>query len=165
MKFFLDTADVDEIRQWSQTGLLDGVTTNPSLVAKTGRDFIEVLQEICAIVPGPVSAEVTATDADTMIAEGRKLRELAGTIARRLAVLADVLDGDLERVQRVVRLGVFVASAPSFTDQPRVANGASELLQKVLGENGRHARAAVGAVSLPMGAPVEVEMTVAVAAG
>jgi enamine deaminase RidA (YjgF/YER057c/UK114 family) len=82
-----------------------------------------------------------------------------------LAVLADVLDGDLERVQRVVRLGVFVASAPSFTDQPRVANGASELLQKVLGENGRHARAAVGAVSLPMGAPVEVEMTVAVAAG
>ena len=60
MKFFADTADVDEIRDLAETGLIDGVTTNPSLVAKTGRDFIEVLTEICGLVSGPVSAEVTA---------------------------------------------------------------------------------------------------------
>ena len=60
MKFFVDTADINEIRDLALTGLLDGVTTNPSLVAKSGRDFFEVLKEICAIVPGPVSAEVPA---------------------------------------------------------------------------------------------------------
>ncbi len=81
MKFFIDTADTDEIRELATTGLLDGVTTNPSLVAKTGRDFFAVLDEICALVAGPVSAEVTATDTDIMIAEGRKLRELADNIA------------------------------------------------------------------------------------
>ena len=62
MKFFLDTADVDEIREWSQTGLLDGVTTNPSLILKSGRDIKEVLAEICDIVDGDVSGEVAATD-------------------------------------------------------------------------------------------------------
>jgi transaldolase len=81
VKFFIDTADTDEIRELATTGLLDGVTTNPSLVAKTGRDFFAVLDEICALVAGPVSAEVTATDTDIMIAEGRKLRELADNIA------------------------------------------------------------------------------------
>ena len=75
-----------------------------------------------------------------------------------LAVLADQLDGDLDRVERIVRLGVFVASDPSFGEQPAVANGASELMLEVFGEAGRHARAAVGAPSLPLGATVEVEM-------
>lgn len=79
-----------------------------------------------------------------------------------LAVVADMI-GDLELVRRIVRVGVFVASDAGFTDQPRVANGASELLEAIFGERGRHARAAVGSVALPLGATVEVEMIVEVA--
>ena len=75
MKFFVDTADVEEIRELAASGLLDGVTTNPSLVAKTGRGFFEVLEEICGLVEGPVSAEVAATTYDRMLAEGRRLAE------------------------------------------------------------------------------------------
>ncbi len=75
-----------------------------------------------------------------------------------LAVLADALEGDLGRLERIVRLGVFVQSDPGFTDQPKVANGASELLVELFGDTGRHARAAVGSVALPLGATVEVEM-------
>ncbi len=81
MKFFVDTADVDEIKRLNDTGLVDGVTTNPSLVAKSGRDFIDVVREICALVDGPVSAEVTATEADRMIEEGRKLAKIADNVA------------------------------------------------------------------------------------
>jgi enamine deaminase RidA (YjgF/YER057c/UK114 family) len=80
-----------------------------------------------------------------------------------LAVLADHLGGDLDRVQRIVRLGVFVASDAGFHDQPTVANGASELMQAVFGDAGLHARAAVGSVSLPLGASVEVELVAEVA--
>jgi enamine deaminase RidA (YjgF/YER057c/UK114 family) len=79
-----------------------------------------------------------------------------------LAVLSAALEGDLDRVTRIVRLGVFVCSDPGFTEQPKVANGASTLLQEVFGERGRHARAAVGSVALPLGAAVEVEMLVEV---
>lgn len=81
MKFFVDTADVAEIKRLNDTGLVDGVTTNPSLIAKSGRDFIDVVKEICALVDGPVSAEVTATDADGMIQEGRKLAKVANNVA------------------------------------------------------------------------------------
>jgi len=81
MKFFIDTADLAEIRDLAATGLVDGVTTNPSLVAKTGRNFIEVVREICQVVPGPVSAEVTATETAAMLAEGRKLAALAPNVA------------------------------------------------------------------------------------
>lgn len=81
MKFFVDTADVAEIKRLNDTGLVDGVTTNPSLIAKSGRDFIDVVKEICALVDGPVSAEVTATDADGMIEEGRKLAKIAKNVA------------------------------------------------------------------------------------
>lgn len=81
MKFFVDTADVAEIRSLAEAGLVDGVTTNPSLVAKSGRDFKEVIAEICALTPGPVSAEVTATDATGMIAEGKALRAIAQNVA------------------------------------------------------------------------------------
>jgi transaldolase len=91
MKFFIDTADVDEIRDLAATGLVDGVTTNPSLVAKTGRDFFDVLEEICALVPGPVSAEVAATDLDTMLAEGRALAEVADNIAVKVPLTPDGL--------------------------------------------------------------------------
>ena len=81
MKFFVDTADTTEIRELADSGLLDGVTTNPSLVAKTGRDFFEVIREICDLVDGPVSAEVTATEFDDMVAEGRKLADIADNLA------------------------------------------------------------------------------------
>ena len=87
MKFFVDTADTAEIKSLAASGLLDGVTTNPSLVAKTGRKFLDVLAEICAVVPGPVSAEVAATDYDGMMAEARVLR--AGRQERRRQGAAD----------------------------------------------------------------------------
>ena len=80
MKFFVDTADVAEIRELAATGLLDGVTTNPSLIAKSGRDFKEVIAEICAIVDGPVSAEVAALDAEGMLKEGRALAKIAKNV-------------------------------------------------------------------------------------
>ncbi len=81
MKFFIDTADLDEIRDLAATGLVDGVTTNPSLVAKTGRDFLDVVKEICKVVDGPVSAECVATDFETMLKEGEKLAKIADNIA------------------------------------------------------------------------------------
>ena len=73
MKFFVDTADIKDIKELNDLGLLDGVTTNPSLIAKSGRDFKEVIAEICSIVPGPVSAEVASTEYAGMIAEGERL--------------------------------------------------------------------------------------------
>ena len=91
MKFFVDTADVAEIRELAATGLLDGVTTNPSLVAKSGRSFFEVLKEICALVDGPVSAEVTATSYDRMLAEGRRLADLAPNVCVKLPLIWDGL--------------------------------------------------------------------------
>jgi transaldolase len=81
MKFFVDTAEVSDIRSLAEAGLVDGVTTNPSLIAKSGRPMKEVIAEICAITPGPVSAEVTATDFETMLAEGRYLRGIAANVA------------------------------------------------------------------------------------
>ncbi|MCB9995078.1 MAG: fructose-6-phosphate aldolase [Rhodospirillales bacterium] len=81
MKFFVDTANIDDIRDLAATGLLDGVTTNPSLVMKSGKDFIPLIEEICGVVNGPVSAEVAATDYDTMIQEGKKLAKIAKNIA------------------------------------------------------------------------------------
>ena len=91
MKFFVDTANVNEIIDLAATGLLDGVTTNPSLIAKTGRHFLEVVREICDIVDGPVSAEVAAIDHETMLAEGRKLREIADNIAVKVPLTPDGL--------------------------------------------------------------------------
>lgn len=91
MKFFLDTADVAEIQDLAATGMVNGVTTNPSLVAKTGRSFFEVLQEICEIVPGPVSAEVAATDFDTMLAEGRRLADVAENVVIKVPLTPDGL--------------------------------------------------------------------------
>ena len=104
MKFFVDTADVNEIRDLAESGLVDGVTTNPSLIARTGRKFLEVVREICDLVDGPVSAEVAATDHETMVREGRKLAQLAGNIAVKVPLTPDglktcrVLAGDGARV-------------------------------------------------------------------
>jgi transaldolase len=81
MKFFVDTAEISEIKELHALGMVDGVTTNPSLIAKSGRDILEVTKEICDIVSGPVSAEVVALDADQMLAEGRKLAKIADNIA------------------------------------------------------------------------------------
>ncbi|MBP0481628.1 fructose-6-phosphate aldolase [Sagittula salina] len=91
MKFFVDTAEIDAIRELNDLGMVDGVTTNPSLIKKSGRDILEVTKEICSIVSGPVSAEVTAIDADQMITEGRKLREIADNIAVKVPLTWDGL--------------------------------------------------------------------------
>lgn len=84
MKFFVDTAVVSEIAELNDYGLLDGVTTNPSLIAKSGRDFKEVIAEICALVEGPVSAEVAALDYDGMVAEGEHLAKIAKNVVIKL---------------------------------------------------------------------------------
>ena len=91
MKFFADTADTGEIRDLAATGLLDGVTTNPSLVARTGKDFFDVLEAICALVEGPVSAEVTATDAAGMVAQGRRLAGVADNVVVKVPLTWDGL--------------------------------------------------------------------------
>jgi transaldolase len=91
MKFFVDTADTAEIRDLAETGLLDGVTTNPSLVHKAGRDFMEVVGEICSIVSGPVSAEVVALDHDGMMREAEVLRKVADNIAIKVPLTVDGL--------------------------------------------------------------------------
>jgi transaldolase len=91
MKFFLDTADVNEIRELAATGLVDGVTTNPSLILKSGRNIAEVTKEICDIVPGPVSAEVTATDYAEMLREGKALAKIASNICIKLPLTMDGL--------------------------------------------------------------------------
>ena len=81
MKFFVDTAEISEIRELNDMGLIDGVTTNPSLILKSGRDIVEVTKEICSIVKGPVSAEVSAVDFEDMLTQGRKLAKIASNIA------------------------------------------------------------------------------------
>lgn len=91
MKFFVDTADVAEIKELADTGLLDGVTTNPSLIAKAGRDFKEIIAEVCAVVPGPVSAEVAATDYAGMMREADVLRKIAKNVTIKVPLTMDGL--------------------------------------------------------------------------
>ncbi|MFN3172128.1 MAG: fructose-6-phosphate aldolase [Hyphomicrobiales bacterium] len=91
MKFFVDTADTSDIAELNDLGLLDGVTTNPSLIAKSGRDFKEVIAEICGLVEGPVSAEVTALDADGMIKEGKELAKIAKNVTVKVPLTLDGL--------------------------------------------------------------------------
>jgi transaldolase len=91
MKFFVDTADTAEIRDLAETGLLDGVTTNPSLINKAGRNFLEVVKEICDIVPGPVSAEVVALDHQEMMREAEVLRKIADNITIKVPLTIDGL--------------------------------------------------------------------------
>lgn len=113
MKFFVDTADVDEIRELAATGLLDGVTTNPSLVAKTGRNFFEVLEEICALVDGPVSAEVTAVDHDRMLAEGRRLAALAANICVKVPLTWDGLKACKALSDEGIKVNVTLCFSPA----------------------------------------------------
>jgi transaldolase len=113
MKFFVDTADIGDIRDLADTGLLDGVTTNPSLVAKTGRDFFDVLKDICDTVEGPVSAEVTATDFDSMVTEGRRLAELAANIAVKVPLTWDGLKACKTLRQSGTMVNVTLCFSPS----------------------------------------------------
>jgi transaldolase len=113
MKFFLDTANIEEIRKAADLGIIDGVTTNPSLMAKEGRDPVEVLREICSVVDGPVSAEVVATAAADMISEAK---ELAG-IHRNIVVKIPMIEEGLKAVRKLASLGIktnvtLVFSAP-----------------------------------------------------
>ena len=91
MKFFVDTADTDEIKSLAEAGLIDGVTTNPSLIAKSGRNMSDVIAEICDLTTGHVSAEVVATDFETMVSEGRKLQKIASNVAVKLPLTMDGL--------------------------------------------------------------------------
>ena len=91
MKFFVDTADIADIKEMADTGLLDGVTTNPSLIAKSGRDFMEVTKEICDLVDGPVSAEVVALDHETMMKEAETLRRIADNVCIKVPLTIDGL--------------------------------------------------------------------------
>ncbi len=91
MKLFLDTADINEIIDLNNTGMVDGITTNPSLIAKSGRNIIQTIEEICGIVSGPVSAEVTATDYDGMMREGARLAEISSNVAVKLPLTVDGL--------------------------------------------------------------------------
>lgn len=112
MKFFLDTADVAEIRDLVATGLVDGVTTNPSLVARTGRGLFAILEEVCALVPGPVSAEVSATDHDTMLAEGRRLARVAKNIAVKVPLTPDGLKACRALTDEGVMVNVTLCFSP-----------------------------------------------------
>ncbi len=91
MKFFIDTADVNEIREAESLGILDGVTTNPTLVSRTGRPFKETIEEICSIVKGPVSAEVVSTDTESIIKEARELAKIADNIVVKVPLIKDGL--------------------------------------------------------------------------
>ncbi|UFN46972.1 fructose-6-phosphate aldolase [Roseomonas sp. OT10] len=111
MKFFVDTAEVSEIRALAESGLLDGVTTNPSLIAKSGRPMAEVIAEICEITPGPVSAEVTATDYDGMMREGEFLRRIAPNVA----VKVPLTEAGLRACKHMVNDGAMVNVTLCFT--------------------------------------------------
>jgi len=113
MKFFLDTANVDEIREAASLGLIDGVTTNPSLVAKEGRPFEELVHEICEIVQGPVSAEVVATDADGMIEEGRHLAAIHEHVVVKVPLTRDGLKATRALANDDIRVNVTLCFSPT----------------------------------------------------
>jgi transaldolase len=113
MRFFVDTADVAEIAELAATGLIDGVTTNPSLVAKTGRPFLEVLAEICRLVDGPVSAEVTATDQAGMLREAERLLEVARNVCIKVPLTMDGLKACRALSARGVKVNVTLCFSPA----------------------------------------------------
>ncbi|HEX9699659.1 MAG TPA: fructose-6-phosphate aldolase [Acidobacteriota bacterium] len=113
MKFFLDTANVDEIREAAGLGLIDGVTTNPSLVAKAGRPFEEVVHEICEIVQGPVSAEVVSLEADEMVAEGRRLAAIHEHVVVKCPLIKEGLKATRRLTDEGVRVNVTLCFSPN----------------------------------------------------
>lgn len=113
MKFFLDTAEIKEIRELAASGLVDGITTNPSLVMKSGRPFIDVVREICELIPGPVSAEVVATEHETMLAEGRKLAKIAGNVVVKVPLTPDGLKTCYKLSQEGTKVNVTLCFSPA----------------------------------------------------
>lgn len=112
MKFFLDSADVEEIRQAVSWGLVDGITTNPSLIAKTGRPYAEVLRQICDLIEGPVSAEVVATEAPAMLEEGEKLARLHRNIVVKCPVILEGLKATAALARRGIKVNVTLIFSP-----------------------------------------------------
>ena len=122
MKFFIDTANVEEIREAASLGVLDGVTTNPSLVAKTGRNFEQVLRDICDVVDGPISAEVVATDTEGIVAEGKKLAAMHPNIVVKVPLIADGINVNVvENSDNTVHITM-----------PKAPDGATELSDEEL---------------------------------
>jgi transaldolase len=113
MKFYLDTASVKEIQEAASLGLLDGVTTNPSLVAKEGRIFREVLVEICNIVDGPISAEVVSIEADAMVKEGRELAKIHKNIVVKVPLIAEGLKATKRLAAEGIRVNVTLCFSPT----------------------------------------------------
>ena len=113
MKFFLDTANVKEIQEAASMGVLDGVTTNPSLVSKEGRDFHVILEEICRIVDGPISAEVVSTEAEAMVQEGRKLARIHKNIVVKLPTILEGLKACKRLSSEGIRVNMTLVFSPS----------------------------------------------------
>jgi transaldolase len=113
MKFYLDTASVKEIQEAASLGLLDGVTTNPSLVAKEGRVFKEVLVEICNIVDGPISAEVVSVEADAMVKEGKELAKIHKNIVVKVPLIAEGLKATKRLAAEGIRVNVTLCFSPT----------------------------------------------------
>ena len=112
MKFFIDSADVNEVREASDWGLVDGITTNPSLIAKTGRPYADVLRELCQMVDGPVSAEVVARDATVMVEEGQKLARLHPNIVVKCPLTIEGLKATKALCTRAIRVNVTLIFSP-----------------------------------------------------
>lgn len=113
MKFFLDTGSIDEIKSAAETGLIDGITTNPSLVAKEGKDFKSLLQKISSIVDGPISAEVTATDSDGMVKQAMELKEIHKNIVIKLPLLREGIVALSKIAPQGVKVNVTLCFSPS----------------------------------------------------
>jgi len=112
MKFFIDTANIDEIKEAHSMGMVDGVTTNPSLIAKEGRDFKEIIQEICAVVDGPISAEVISLDAEGMLKEARDLAGIHANIVVKVPMTVDGLKATRQLTQEEIKTNVTLVFSP-----------------------------------------------------
>jgi len=112
MKFFIDTANIDEIREAHSMGMVDGVTTNPSLIAKEGRDFEDIIKDICQIVDGPISAEVISTDTEGMIKEARHLAKIHDNIVVKIPMIVDGLKATRRLAEEGIKINVTLAFSP-----------------------------------------------------
>jgi transaldolase len=112
MKFFIDTANIDEIKEANDMGMVDGVTTNPSLIAKEGRDFEEIIKEICEIVDGPISAEVVSTDTEGMLEEAHKLSKIHNNIVVKIPMLVDGLKATRKLTEEGIKTNVTLVFSP-----------------------------------------------------
>jgi transaldolase len=112
MKFFIDTANINEIREAHSMGMVDGVTTNPSLIAKEGRDFEEIIKEICEVVDGPISAEVVSTDTEGMLKEARNLSKIHKNIVVKIPMLVDGLKATRKLAEEGIKTNVTLVFSP-----------------------------------------------------